>query len=66
MSKVDIHDEVWSLCEKLDLNPVDVLQLDISPTSVSAAVCKLKNGSKYVDPDTGEVAIDVRQFEVVT
>jgi hypothetical protein len=66
MSRIDIHDEINTLCAKLGIEPTNVAHIDFKPTIVIAIVYRTnEHGSKYLDDD-GEVALDALIFEVTT
>lgn len=65
--RIDIHDPLTEICERLGLEPQFVSQLLISPFTVTATVYeKNENGEKYVDALTAVVAAAEKEFEVKT
>jgi hypothetical protein len=65
-NKINIHDQVYGICNALGLEATFVKELKITPRTVIADVyLKNDNGSKYVT-ENGDAAIEVHEFEVVT
>lgn len=63
----NIGEELRDLVEGFGIVYEDVLRIEITPLEVSVEVCLHdENGSKYADPETGEVAKEVLTFPVQT
>ncbi len=66
MKRIDIHDPIDELCRRLGLSPQDVGEIIFRPSTVIATVYKTNGGGKkYVEVD-GEIASEIREFEVTT
>ncbi len=53
------------LIEELGLKPANVAKLELTPRQIVATVYKLRDdGAKYIEPDTGNAAKEVRVFEI--
>jgi hypothetical protein len=64
--RIDIHDEIASVCNKFNLDYGCVRRLDFHPGHVVAEVYRLnENGAKYIEED-GNPALDVYEFLVTT
>lgn len=65
--KIDVHNEVQSICDKLGLEPERVLRLDMYPFEFVVEVAKLNDdGAKFIDEETNEPAKEVLTFAVAT
>ena len=63
----DCADPVFDICERLGLEPDNVLELVVRPYDVRAKLALLnENGAKYFDEDRGEVATTTRTFQIST
>ena len=63
--RVDIAEPINEICERLGLAPKRVGRLDIKPGHLTATVYRVNDkGDKYLD-DTGEPAVETREFDVI-
>ena len=63
----DISEYVRGICEALGVEPKNVARMIIRPTFASFEVFRLdENGSKYIEDETNEVALDEVEFKVKT
>ena len=64
---INVHDEVFAICEKFDVVPEHVRRIELFPASATVEVYLIDaNGSKYVDPLAGNVATESRTFDIAT
>lgn len=65
--RVNIGDQVFGICNALDIDPHRVSELVIKPSEVVATIyCVDQHGAKYVDIASGCAAVDVRTFQIST
>jgi hypothetical protein len=60
----EICERLREICERLGFKNTDVGHIDFTPGETTITVYLNNNhGSKYVDPDTGEVAMQTLTFK---
>ncbi len=71
--RIDIHDPIYEIANRLGLEPNNVREIVFKPRSVVATVYLLNgDGKKHIinidpnDPDSGEPATETLEFEVTT
>ena len=65
--RIDLHDPIFNICDRLGLKPNFVRRIDFYPSEVIAEVyLPNENGAKHIDPETGGVAFETKRFEVST
>jgi hypothetical protein len=67
MNPVDISTETNAICTKLELEPRLVAMMIITPHNLHVETYDTnETGTKYVDPNTGEIVITAWDYEVTT
>jgi hypothetical protein len=62
--RIDLSDPILEICERLGFKNTDISHIDFTPGETTITVyLNNKHGSKYVDPDTGEVAMQTLTFK---
>jgi hypothetical protein len=62
----EIGRPVAEICRALGFEPSLVASLAIEPSSATAKVYVLRNGSKFIDEETNEPAVEEHAFRVST
>lgn len=64
---LDLADDIAAICRKLELEPTHVAEITIRPADAEALVyLNNSKGKKYVDPETGAIAMGRLKFKVRT
>jgi hypothetical protein len=55
--RIDLRDLIADMCERFHVEPRDVLQITLKPSSATLLIAKRNDdGNKYVDAETNTVA----------
>jgi hypothetical protein len=63
---IDIGHEITALCDKLGILKTNVISILFEPIDVTVTRAALKDGEKYIDPATGNTAVEQLRFKVRT
>jgi hypothetical protein len=63
---IDIGNEIDALCDKLGILKTNVTSILFEPVEVMVTRAALRDGEKYLDPATGNMAIERLRFKVRT
>lgn len=67
MARIDITRPVADICDALGIEPTRIRMLHITPGKLKAEVYDVdENGSKYVNRESGHVAVEAHEWNVTT